>query len=92
MSTEDLIDKIMNQDFAKAGPMFTELLQDKLSVALDAEKARLADQIYNGVTPEEESEEDDIEMSDEDMETADESEEDEVSEEDEDEASDDDEE
>lgn len=88
MSTEDLIDKIMNQDFAKAGPMFTELLQDKLSVALDAEKARLADQIYNGVTPEE----DDIEMSDEDMETADESEEDEVSEEDEDEASDDDEE
>lgn len=68
MMTEDLIDKIMNQDFAKAGPMFTELLQDKLSIALDAEKARLADQIYNGITPEEESEEDDIEMSDEDME------------------------
>lgn len=70
MITEELIDKIINQDFAKAGPMFTELLQDKLSVALDAEKARLADQIYNGITPEEESEEDDIEMSDENMEAA----------------------
>ena len=53
MSTiEDFIDKVNSQDFAKAGPMFNELLGAKLSDALDAEKIRLSNQIYNGVEEE----------------------------------------
>lgn len=87
MSTvEDLINQVTSQDFAKAGPTFNELLNMKLTDALEAEKIKISNQVYNGV---DEEEEDDIDMSDEDMEEGDESEEDEVSEEEEDEASDD---
>lgn len=86
MSTvEDLINQVTSQDFAKAGPTFNELLNMKLTDALEAEKIKISNQVYNGV----EEEEDDIDISDEDMEEGDESEEDEISEEEEDEASDD---
>lgn len=49
MSTiQDFIDQVAAQDFAKAGPMFNDLLNAKLTDALDAEKIKLANQIYNG--------------------------------------------
>jgi hypothetical protein len=46
-SIEDLINNVMDQDFAKAGPMFSELMQQKLTDALDQEKVRVAGAIFN---------------------------------------------
>ncbi len=46
MSIEDLIDQIYNQDFANAGPTFNELLQQKLTDALDQEKINVASQMF----------------------------------------------
>ncbi len=44
---EDLINNVMDQDFAKAGPMFSELMQQKLTDALNQEKVRVAGAIFN---------------------------------------------
>jgi len=48
MSIEDLIDNITGQDYAKAEPMFHELLQSKVNDALETEKVKVAGQIFNG--------------------------------------------
>ena len=59
---EDLINTVMDQDFANAGPMFNELMQQKLTDAIDQEKIRVADQVFN-------DDEDDLEdVSDEEIE------------------------
>lgn len=47
MNIEELIDNIANQDFAKAGPMFTDILHSKISDAFEAEKAALAAHMFN---------------------------------------------
>lgn len=44
---EDLINSVMDQDFAKAGPMFNELMQQKLADSLDQEKIKMAGVIFN---------------------------------------------
>lgn len=44
---EDLINSVMDQDFAKAGPMFNELMQQKLADSLDQEKIRVAGVVFN---------------------------------------------
>jgi hypothetical protein len=44
---EDLINTVVDQDFAKAGPMFSELMQQKLTDALDQEKVRVAGVVFN---------------------------------------------
>lgn len=46
----------MDQDFAKAGPMFSELMQQKLADSLDQEKIKVAGVVFND---EEEFEDDD---------------------------------
>lgn len=53
---EDLINSVMDQDFAKAGPMFSELMQQKLADSLDQEKIKVAGIMFND---EEEVEDDD---------------------------------
>jgi hypothetical protein len=53
---EDLINSVMDQDFAKAGPMFSELMQQKLADSLDQEKIKVAGVVFND---EEEFEDDD---------------------------------
>lgn len=74
---ENFIDAVMNQDFSNAGPMFNDLLGDKLNDALEQEKIAVADSIFNEVEDEEqlemdfnEDEIDDLEISDEDIEDA----------------------
>lgn len=75
---ENFIDAVMNQDFTNAGPMFNELLGDKLNDALEQEKIAVADSIFNEVEDEEQLEmdfdeeelDDDIEISDEEMDDA----------------------
>ncbi len=55
---EDLINSVMDQDFAKAGPMFSELMQQKLADSLDQEKIKVAGVMFN----DEEEFEDDEEL------------------------------
>lgn len=57
---EDLINSVMDQDFAKAGPMFSELMQQKLADSLDQEKIKVAGVMFN----DEEEFEDDDELED----------------------------
>ena len=77
----DLINNVTDQDFANAGPTFVEIMKSKMDDALEQEKISLADQIFNGVNPEEQEEleageDDDIdveaELEDEDLEIDDE--------------------
>lgn len=53
---EDLINTVATQDFSKAAPTFAEIMQDKISDALDQERIAVADQVFNGVEPEEDEE------------------------------------
>lgn len=66
MSIEDLINNVVDQDFAKAGPTFQELMQDRMNDALEQEKISVAGSIFNGEEPEEEveMEADDIDVED----------------------------
>jgi hypothetical protein len=69
MSIEDLINNVVDQDFAKAGPTCQELMQDRMNDALEQEKIAVAGQIFNGEEPEEEevemeAETDDIDVDD----------------------------
>ena len=54
MSIEDLINNVIDQDFAKAGPTFQELMQDRMNDALEQEKISVAGQIFNNENPDEE--------------------------------------
>ena len=63
---EDLIQAAMDKNYTVANELFTDLMQSKVSDALDQEKIGIAGQIFNGENPEE----DDIELSDEELEDA----------------------
>lgn len=56
---EDLITKTHEKDFVSANKIFTSLMQDKISAAMDQEKIRVAGQIYNGMSPEDRDKDDD---------------------------------
>jgi hypothetical protein len=71
MEIEDLINSVVDQDFSKAAPTFAEIMRDKMDDALEQEKIAQADQIFNGHEPdEEESMEDDDDISDEELDDA----------------------
>lgn len=61
MSIEDLINDVMNQDFAKAGPTFNEIMQQKLTDAIDQEKIRVAGIVFNNADDVEEEDEEEFE-------------------------------
>ena len=62
MSTvEDLISQVQAQDFSKAGPTFNELLGNKLADAMEAEKIRISNQVYNAAPEDEEEAEEEAE-------------------------------
>lgn len=61
---EHLINSIADQNFADAGPTFSELLSQKMGDALEQQKVAMADQVFNGV------EQSDDDISDEDLEDA----------------------
>lgn len=77
---EDLINSVVDQDFSKAGPMFQDILGDKIANALEQEKLAVTDQVFNGVEAtedEEDTSEEDLKMfSDEELEEIDPAEED----------------
>ena len=71
MEIEDLINSVVDQDFSKAAPTFAEIMKTKMDDALEQEKIAQADQIFNGHEPdEEESMEDDDDISDEELDDA----------------------
>lgn len=64
MSIEDLINSVTQQDFAKAGPTFAEIMATKQADALEQEKAAIADYTFNGIEPDDQTadEEEQMEM------------------------------
>ena len=71
MEIEDLINNVVDQDFSKAAPTFAEIMKSKMDDALEQEKIAVADQIFNGhEADEEESMEDDDDITDEDLDDA----------------------
>lgn len=55
---KDMISQALDQDFNQANRTFADVMTIKMSDLLDQEQVRLADQIYNGVEPDDEDEED----------------------------------
>ena len=51
--SEQLVNHIINQNLAKATPVFNDLLQDRLNVAMDQEKQKIANVTFNGAEAEE---------------------------------------
>lgn len=71
---QDMIQHALDQNFNKANDVFNSMMTVKMSDLLDQEKINMADQIYNGVEPDEEEDGDQLEL---DLETEDDSEEEE---------------
>jgi len=68
----DWIDAVADKDYASADPIFKELMADRMNDALDAEKIKVAGEIYNGDEPEQvEMEFDEVETSEEEEEMPD---------------------
>lgn len=71
---EDLINSVVDQDFSKAGPLFQDILGDKIATALEQEQLAVTDRVFNGVESSEDEDweaaaEEDLEMfSDEELE------------------------
>lgn len=53
MDIEQFINAVQDKNFAEAEPMFKGMMQDRITSALDNEKIAIANQVYNGVEPEE---------------------------------------
>ena len=58
----DLINHSLNQDYNKANEIFGNILGQKLDIALEQEKIKMADLVYNGDEEEEELEDDTEEL------------------------------
>ena len=68
----DLVQHALAQDFNKANKIFGDLMGTKIQDALDQEKIKLADQIYNGAELDDDPEDEEMDLEDEDIEAADE--------------------
>ena len=58
----DLVQHALDQDFNKANKVFGDVMGDRINDVLDQEKIKLADQLYNGVEPEEDEEVEDEQL------------------------------
>lgn len=56
MSVEELINHITDENFSKAEITLNDLLADRINDAIEQEKIAVANQIYNGVDPEDQLE------------------------------------
>jgi hypothetical protein len=56
MSVEELINHITDENFSKAEITLNDLLADRMNDAIEQEKIAVANQIYNGVDPEDQLE------------------------------------
>jgi len=62
--TRSFVDALQHGDFTNAESLFKDVLGDKVQDALDAEKVAVADQIFNGIEPEEMDLDDEVEVDD----------------------------
>jgi hypothetical protein len=62
----DLVQFALDQNYNQANKIFDNMMGAKINDALDQEKIRLADQIYNGMDPEDEDDQMDLDLEDED--------------------------
>ena len=53
-TVQDFINQVQEKNFAKAEPTFKDMMTQKISDALDAEKIAVANAVHNGVEPVEE--------------------------------------
>lgn len=72
---QSLVDQLVNsaiaQDFSKAAPTFADIMRTKMDDALEQEKISIAGEIFNGQeADEEESMEDDDDITDEELDDA----------------------
>lgn len=51
---QDMIQHAINQNFNQANDIFNDMMTVKMSDLIHQEKIRVADQVYNGVDPDEE--------------------------------------
>lgn len=57
----DFLDNVANKNFSDAEKQFSDMINTRLADRLESHKAMIANQVYNGVDPEEE----DVELEDE---------------------------
>ena len=57
----DFLDNVANKNFSDAEKQFSDMINTRLADRLESHKAMIANQVYNGVDPEE-----DVELEDED--------------------------
>lgn len=57
----DFLDNVANKNFVEAEKQFSDMINTRLADRLESHKAMIANQVYNGVDPEE-----DVELEDED--------------------------
>ena len=58
----DFLDNVVNKNFSDAEKQFSDLINARLADRLESHKAMIANQVYNGVDPEEDV---DLELEDE---------------------------
>ena len=58
----DLVQHALDQDYNKANKVFGDVMGVRINNVLDQEKVKLADQLYNGVEPEEDEEVEDEQL------------------------------
>lgn len=69
MEIEDLINSVADQDFGKAAPTFAEIMQTKMTDALEQEKISVAGAMFGQTSDEdEESDHEDDDITDEEIE------------------------
>lgn len=64
----NFIKNVKDQDFNAANSIFNELMSSKVNDLMDAEKVKLADQVFNGADPDEDPEIEDDDVEEEDLE------------------------
>ena len=70
----DFLDQVINQDFASAAPMFSDIMGDRIDQSLEQEKVKMANAVFNGVDAEERADGDQYELDADDPEIDDEDE------------------
>tara|TARA_Y100001937_G_scaffold122485_1_gene183302 strand:- start:425 stop:778 length:354 start_codon:yes stop_codon:yes gene_type:complete len=58
----NLVQHALDQDYNKANKVFGDVMGVRINDILDQEKVKLADQIYNGVEPQEEEDDEQLEL------------------------------
>ena len=62
VSVDDVLQAIQQKNIGQAKANFQDLMGDKITQALDAEKVKIANNVFNGVPEEEEQEESEVDV------------------------------